>query len=268
MKKLIAWVVLGLLAFPSATSAATRQVTMQGTSFNPARVTALRGDIVRWTNTDLQQHNAVGAGFASPTLNPGQFWEHTFSSNGSFFYRCTIHPFMTGTVTVADLFLQGPVGPLAAGRSASFSGLAPENSVVTLERVGGGAVTTAQAGADGRFSAVVPGIPGQYRATAAGRTSAVVRVTVRSKATIAARRAGTRAVVTVAAKPNQRGGTVVLERRRGRGWARVGSKRLNTASKAVFRTAIPRGRTTFRARLTKPAAGYTKATTRSLTVRR
>ena len=268
MKKLIALVVLGLVAFPAAASAAERHVAMQGTSFNPARVSALRGDVVRWTNTDLQQHNAAGAGFATPILNPGESAPVQFNSNGSFFYRCTIHPFMTGTVTVADLFFQGPAGPLAPGRNASFSGLAPENSTVTIERVGAGAVTTAQAGADGRFSAVVPGVPGRYSATAAGRASSVVSVRVRSTLAIAARRAGTRAVVTVVAKPNQRGGTVLLERRRGRGWARVGSKRLNTASKAVFRTAIPRGRTTFRARLTKPAAGYTAATSRSRTVRR
>ena len=63
---------------------------------------------------------------------------------------------MTGPVSVYDLYLQGPAAPLVHGRSASLKGLAPENSQVTIERVGAGAVATVQAGPDGSFAAPSP----------------------------------------------------------------------------------------------------------------
>ncbi|WP_205624178.1 plastocyanin/azurin family copper-binding protein [Amycolatopsis vancoresmycina] len=36
----------------------------------------------------------------SPTLQTGQSYQYTFSTPGTFEYLCTIHPFMTATVTV------------------------------------------------------------------------------------------------------------------------------------------------------------------------
>ena len=91
---------------------------------------------------------------------------------------------MTGTVSVYDLYLQGPSRRSSTGESATLKGLAPENSQVTIERVGAGAVATVQAGADGNFAATVPGVPGQYRALAGGRVSGLARVIVRPKVSI------------------------------------------------------------------------------------
>ena len=62
MRKLLVLAAVGLLAFPTAASAAERQVHTMGTSFMPGRVIALRGDSVRWTNTDLQRHDVQGIG--------------------------------------------------------------------------------------------------------------------------------------------------------------------------------------------------------------
>ena len=147
-------------------------------------------------------------------------FDHVFAAPGSFFYRCTIHLFMTGTVSVYDLYLQGPAAPLVHGRSRDLKGLAPENSQVTIERVGAGAVATVRRAPDGNFAATVPAVPGQYRAPAGGRVSGLVRVTVRPKVSIQARRSGGTAIVTVGTTPAQRGGTVVLEKRRRRLGAR------------------------------------------------
>lgn len=56
------------------------------------------------TNTDAVSHTmtAVDASFDSGTLAQGDSYEFTVDEPGTFEYRCTIHPSMTGSITVAD----------------------------------------------------------------------------------------------------------------------------------------------------------------------
>ncbi len=266
MRTLASLLAVGALALPSGAIAAEREVRMENNAFVPSRTIALRGDSVRWTNRDFAPHNSTGPDWRSPNLQRGETFAHVFQSLGSFGYRCTIHPFMTGRVAVYDLYLAAPT-PVTYGRRPVLTGLAPENSTVAIQRASDGAtVATVRTGADGRFSASVPSAPGQYQAVAGDRTSGVVRVAVRPKVAISARRAGRRNLVFVSTNPSQAGAQVVLERRRGSSWARLATRRLNARSKAIFSLA-PRS-LQIRARLVRGVKGYAPGVSRAISVRR
>jgi plastocyanin len=82
-------------------AAATVNAT-DGLSFSPAGVTIAHGQAVCWQNTGSVTHTVTsndGTSFDS-NLPGGQTFVHTFSTPGSFAYRCTIHAGMTGTITV------------------------------------------------------------------------------------------------------------------------------------------------------------------------
>ncbi|MGZ4849568.1 MAG: plastocyanin/azurin family copper-binding protein [Halobacteriota archaeon] len=75
---------------------------MSGLSFQPAALTVQRGASVTWRNDDSVAHHIVSDtnAFSSSVLNPGNTYTYQFSQAGSYPYHCSIHPFMTGTVTV------------------------------------------------------------------------------------------------------------------------------------------------------------------------
>lgn len=79
-------------------------VTMKDIQFEPADVKDLKaGDKVVWTNDDSVPHTATaesGAEFDSGTLEPGDTFEWKTEEAGEVSYVCTIHPQMTGTITV------------------------------------------------------------------------------------------------------------------------------------------------------------------------
>ena len=80
--------------------AATRNVTIAGFAYSPDPVTINVGDTVRWTNNDAVAHTATGSGFNTGAISSGSSKSVTFNSAGTYAYRCTIHPSMTGTVVV------------------------------------------------------------------------------------------------------------------------------------------------------------------------
>jgi len=80
----------------------TQQVSIQNFAFNPATLNVDPGTTVVWTNNDQVPHNVVGDSFTSPTLNPGDTFSYTFNDEGTFSYKCTFHPQMTGTIIVGN----------------------------------------------------------------------------------------------------------------------------------------------------------------------
>lgn len=81
----------------------TYQVSAQNFAFNPATLTINKGDTVIWTNMDSAPHTIIsdsGDEISSNSLSTGQAYSHTFSSEGTFAYHCSVHPSMKGTVTV------------------------------------------------------------------------------------------------------------------------------------------------------------------------
>jgi plastocyanin len=83
---------------------ATNVVSIKNFAFAPASVTVKAGTTVTWTNTDQDPHTVTSDGKSGPLnskpLNQGDTFQYTFTQPGSYSYLCTIHPFMTATVTV------------------------------------------------------------------------------------------------------------------------------------------------------------------------
>ena len=82
--------------------AADHAVAISGSSFSPHEVTVTVGDTVTWTNSDQISHTATadGGSFDTGALSNTESGTVTFSTAGAFPYHCSIHPNMTGTITV------------------------------------------------------------------------------------------------------------------------------------------------------------------------
>jgi len=114
-----------LFAVPVVAVAATSAVTIADFSFSPSQVTVNAGDTVRWTNNGPSPHTTTSTSgvWDSGTLAPGQTFSFTFTTAGTFAYRCTIHPQMTATIqVVAAAASPSPtVAPTAAPTTAPIA---------------------------------------------------------------------------------------------------------------------------------------------------
>ena len=269
--RLLAIVAVAVFAAPTAASATNRAVTISGSRFQPTVLLALVGDTVTWTNRDPMLHNATVPGsWTTGDLASGQTSSPIpLRAEGTINYLCTRHPtFMRATIRVAQLHLLAPARPVRYGRSVRLTGLAPAGSAVAIQRVSDGrTVATTTAGSTGAYAVAFFASPGQYRAVSGTHASAAVRVAVRPRVLIRARRTARGVAVTVSTRPAQIGARVALERaRRGR-WVRVARKRLDSRSRASFRLRL-RGTARIRARLVRPVGGYAVAKSATITVRR
>ncbi len=78
----------------------TATVENEDFSFYPAVVMIARGGTVTWKQQDYDEHTVTGAGFDSGKLRQGETFSHTFNDVGTYEYRCSVHPSMTGKVIV------------------------------------------------------------------------------------------------------------------------------------------------------------------------
>lgn len=89
---------------PSGAPVAGNAVTITNFAFAPASLTVKAGTTVTWTNKDGDAHTVTSQGSGGPlgstALATGQSYSFTFTKPGIYSYLCTIHPFMTATVTV------------------------------------------------------------------------------------------------------------------------------------------------------------------------
>jgi len=76
-------------------------ITIADFAFTGATSVAV-GETVTVTNEDTVGHTwtAVDGEFDSGTLAEGATFEHTFDEAGAFDFFCSVHPDMTGTITV------------------------------------------------------------------------------------------------------------------------------------------------------------------------
>lgn len=80
----------------------TNQISVRDNFFSPTATTVSASTTVTWTWAGSNQHNVTFDNTnlgASSTITTGTY-QKLFSAAGSFGYRCTVHPGMTGTVTV------------------------------------------------------------------------------------------------------------------------------------------------------------------------
>jgi plastocyanin len=78
-------------------------ITMKDIAFDPAETTAKVGQKVVWTNEDDIQHDADSTGgeeFETDLIGKGGTVEFTPTKAGTIEYVCSVHPNMTGKITV------------------------------------------------------------------------------------------------------------------------------------------------------------------------
>jgi plastocyanin len=93
---------------PASTAAASSSgggvaIKMQNIAFDPKDVTVKVGQKVTWTNDDSVDHNVTsqsGETIKSDNFGKGKTFSFTPKTAGTIKYVCTIHPGMTGTLTV------------------------------------------------------------------------------------------------------------------------------------------------------------------------
>ena len=90
----------------SATAANVAVVTIENYGFHPQELTIAAGTTVRWVNREKRQYHSVWfkeQGEPEPDyFFPGEHYERTFETPGTYPYRCGPHPEMTGTLHVVE----------------------------------------------------------------------------------------------------------------------------------------------------------------------
>jgi plastocyanin len=93
--------VIFLLLGSAPARAEETSVTIDNFTFQPAQLTVKVGTTVTWKNHDDIPHAIVSAGkFRSKTLDTDDSYSFTFTAAGDYKYFCSLHPHMTGTITV------------------------------------------------------------------------------------------------------------------------------------------------------------------------
>lgn len=81
----------------------TNRVSIKDFAFGPATIKVKAGTTVTWVNDDSAAHTVTvgsGTGPRSQPLNKGDSYSYTFANIGTYSYKCTFHPDMTGKVIV------------------------------------------------------------------------------------------------------------------------------------------------------------------------
>ncbi len=86
-----------------APAASPYVIDISNNAFSPSSLSVPVGSTVTWKNDDPYAHTVTMSGkggFDSGNLNSGKTFSNTFSKPGTYTYICSIHPSMTGTITV------------------------------------------------------------------------------------------------------------------------------------------------------------------------
>ena len=97
----VAALAAGALASQGA-PATDAEVQIDQYAFLPPRIAVKPGTTVTWTNEDDAPHTVASSAklFMSKALDTGDKFSFTFTTPSTYAYFCSLHPQMTGTVTV------------------------------------------------------------------------------------------------------------------------------------------------------------------------
>jgi plastocyanin len=101
---IITLLAIGLLLDVTSAGAQSNQqtVSIRDFSFEPAQLSVEPGTTVTWTNEGNEPHTVTADNglFDSGVLYPGDSYSVQFDGMGTVSYYCTLHPSMTGGITV------------------------------------------------------------------------------------------------------------------------------------------------------------------------
>ena len=100
---LIACTQKGLAAPPSDKGSGGIEVKIDNFTFGPQSLKIAPGTTVTWTNKDDVPHTVVSVdkkAFKSKALDTDDQFSFTFTQPGKYSYFCSVHPKMTGEITV------------------------------------------------------------------------------------------------------------------------------------------------------------------------
>ena len=291
MKKLllplVAFAALVAGAAPATTaSTATKTVQIKRSAFQPSTVTIKTGDVVKWTNTDTQNHQVVSnnGSFVSPILGPGKSYSHRFTAAGTYRYHDGLNPTVRGVVKVTgpppSVTIGASLPIIVYGQQVTLSGAVSSgnaNEKVTIyqqpyPQASFQQLTTVLTTTGGAWQLVLspsPKILTQYQARWQGRTSITVGVQVRPRIRLSYRHG--RFYTAVQSATSHAGKFVIAQRLSRFGqWVTVKKVRLGGKSTAVFRMRLPKGKSRIRVAMSvnQAGGGYLAGFSPTITVRR
>lgn len=77
-------------------------VAIRNFAFDPQSLTVSAGTMITWTNNDSANHTVTSTSsvFDSGTMTQNQTFSFTFTTAGTYSYKCNFHPSMTATIIV------------------------------------------------------------------------------------------------------------------------------------------------------------------------
>jgi len=89
--------------FTTHVNSVNKVVQIIDSNYNPKNITVKRGAMITWTNYENAIHTITSTGnFDSGNIGIGKSYSRIFNDAGTFNYHCTLHPSMTGTITVTE----------------------------------------------------------------------------------------------------------------------------------------------------------------------
>ncbi|MEO8458737.1 MAG: cupredoxin domain-containing protein [Chloroflexota bacterium] len=87
---------------PTSVNDADVFISVRDYAYNPKVISIPRGAKVTWLNDDKVDHTATDKNgrWDSTVIHNEQEQSVTLTASGTYQYYCTIHPYMTGTITV------------------------------------------------------------------------------------------------------------------------------------------------------------------------
>lgn len=79
----------------------TKAIVIKDSELNPPTLEVEVGEPVIWINEDKIDHTIKLPSGTPKTIKPGGMLLRTFKQKGTYEYKCTIHPDMTGTIEVS-----------------------------------------------------------------------------------------------------------------------------------------------------------------------
>jgi plastocyanin len=92
----------GAAVCSETSEAGTVTVSIEDFAFDPSMIQAKVGQVIAFRNTGFESHNATlnGGGCGTATLPTGASDGLVFGAAGTYPFGCTVHTWMTGTITI------------------------------------------------------------------------------------------------------------------------------------------------------------------------